>query len=188
MLIISEKLRQLYPNTRFGVLVIKNLENPSFHEAFNNSKLKAIQNIKESNKNYIRKDYIQTEPVKFYIDYYKKFKKTYPVLLQLESIVIKEKSIPNIAALVEAMFTAEVKNMLLTAGHDYDKIKFPLTVDISSGNENYIGISKKEQKLHKNDIMLYDKTSIISSIISGPDFRTSITKDTKNAMFFIYGV
>lgn len=187
MLIISEQLKKLYPHAKFGVLVMKDVQNPSFHQEFNNAKLKIIHDIKESNKDYIRKNYIQTEPVKFYINYYKKFKKTYPVLLQLESIVLKDKSIPNIAALVEAMFTAEVKNMLLTAGHDYDKIKFPLNINIASGTESYVGISKKEQKLHENDMMLSDKDGVISSIINGPDFRTAINKDTKNALFFIYG-
>jgi hypothetical protein len=44
-----------------------------------------------------------------YRAYYKRFKKTYHVLLQLESIAFKAKSIPNVAALVESMFMAEIK-------------------------------------------------------------------------------
>ena len=60
-----------------------------------------------------------------YDTYYKRFKKTYHVQLQLESIVFKGKSIPSVAALVEAMFMAEIKNMLLTAGHDLEACRCP---------------------------------------------------------------
>jgi hypothetical protein len=52
------------------------------------------------------------EPIKTYHDYYKRFKKTYHILLQLESIVFKNKSIPKVSSLVEAMFMAELKNLL----------------------------------------------------------------------------
>ncbi|GAI35107.1 unnamed protein product, partial [marine sediment metagenome] len=63
------------------------------------------------------------------------------VLLQLESIVFKNKSIPKVASLVEAMFMAEIKNLLLTAGHDLDAIDLPIKLDVSSGGEKYIQIS-----------------------------------------------
>ena len=62
------------------------------------------------------------ETIRAYAAYYKHFDKTYHVQLQLESIVFKGKAIPSVAALVETMFMAEVKNMLLTAGHDLDKL------------------------------------------------------------------
>jgi hypothetical protein len=42
-------------------------------------------------------------------------KKTYHIALQLEPVVLKGKSLPNVAALVEAMFTAELGDLLLTA-------------------------------------------------------------------------
>jgi hypothetical protein len=43
-----------------------------------------------------------------------------------------------VAALVEAMFIAEVKNMLLTAGHDLDAVQLPITLDVSKGDGRYI--------------------------------------------------
>ena len=72
-----------------------------------------------------------------YDAYYKRFKKTYHVQLQLESIAFKGKSIPSVAALVEAMFMAEVKNMLLTAGHDLDTLQLPARLDVTKGDEVY---------------------------------------------------
>lgn len=187
MLEISNKLKEMYPDSRFGVLIMKNVKNPSSDLEFEKRKKEVLEHLKEKYKDYNRKDFIKTEPICHYIDYYKKFKKTYHVLLQLESIILKSKSIPSIASLVEAMFTAEVKNLLLTAGHDLDKMTLPLKVDLAFGNEVYTGISKKEMTVYKDDMILSDNDGIISSIISGPDERTKITKDTKNALFFIYG-
>lgn len=44
---------------------------------------------------------------------------------------------PSVAALVEAMFIAELKNLLLTAGHDLDAVELPLKLDIARGGERY---------------------------------------------------
>ena len=35
MLQISEKIKELYPQAHFGVLIMRNLSNPEFHEKFN---------------------------------------------------------------------------------------------------------------------------------------------------------
>lgn len=63
-----------------------------------------------------------------YAAYYKKFKKSYHVLAQLESVIFNGRWLPNTAALVAAMCMAELKNMLLIAGHDLDKITLPVHV------------------------------------------------------------
>lgn len=186
MLTISEDLKELYPNAKFGILIMKHVENPSTNSEFNKAKISVTNQLLSQYKNYDRKEFVKSEPACFYRDYYKKFKKTYPVQLQLESVVVRSNPIPNVAALVEAMFTAELKNLLLTAGHDLGKIEFPIKLDLSQGTESFTGISEKQQFLNKNDMMLSDEKGIISSILNGPDYRTRITKDTKNALFFIY--
>jgi len=126
------------------------------------------------------------EPLKPYNDYYKRFKKTYQVLLQLESIVFKNKSIPRVASLVEVMFMAELKNLLLTAGHDLEAIDRPLRLDVSSGKEKYTLLNGQEKELLPGDIMISDLKGIISSIIYGPDQRTRIRPNTREVLFVVY--
>jgi DNA/RNA-binding domain of Phe-tRNA-synthetase-like protein len=121
-----------------------------------------------------------------YNTYYKRFKKSYHVQLQLESILWKGKSIPSVFALVEAMFMAEVKNMLLTAGHDLDKLLMPLTLDVSKGTETYVLMRGEQQTLKPDDMFISDQSGIISNIIYGPDQRTQITGDTRNVIFTVY--
>ncbi len=186
MLTISESLKETYPNSKLGILIMKNVENLTTNPNFNETKLFVKEQLLGKHKNFNRKVFIQSEPICFYTNYYKKFKKTYPVLLQLESIILKSKPLPNASTLVEAMFLAELKNSLLTAAHDFDKLEFPLNLTLSKGDENFIGISGKEQFLTQNDMMLSDTHGIISSILNGPDYRTRITSNTKNALFYVY--
>jgi DNA/RNA-binding domain of Phe-tRNA-synthetase-like protein len=121
-----------------------------------------------------------------YATYYRRFKKTYHVQLQLESIVFKGKSIPSVAALVEAMFMAEIKNLLLTAGHDLDALHLPLTVDVARGDERYTVLRGQDQELKADDMFIRGGAGVISSIIYGPDQRTAISAQTRNVAFTVY--
>ena len=121
-----------------------------------------------------------------YAEYYRQFKKTYHIQLQLESIVLKEKSIPSVAALVEAMFMAEMQDLLLTVGHDLDTVHLPLTLDVATGDETYTLLRGEEQILKPGDMMIRDQVGVISSILYGPDQRTQITPATSNVIFTVY--
>jgi DNA/RNA-binding domain of Phe-tRNA-synthetase-like protein len=121
-----------------------------------------------------------------YRAYYKRFKKTYHVQLQLESIAFKNKSIPSVAALVEAMFAAELKNMLLTAGHDLDIVEPPVTLDVAQGHERYVRINGQEQQLKAGDMFIADSQGVLSSVIYGPDRRTRILPETRTVLFTVY--
>ena len=108
-------------------------------------------------------------------------------MLQLESVALKNRNLPRISALVSAMFAAELKNHLLTAGHDISKLQRPVVINIATGNESYTGMNGKVQNLNPDDMFISDKVGVISSIIYGPDSRTSITSDTTDVMFTVYG-
>ena len=186
MLIISDEIKKFYPEALLGILAIRNVCNPNQHEELDRCKLELENNLREKYAG-LDKAYLKNmEPIKTYSDYYKRFKKTYHVLLQLESIVFKNKSIPKVASLVEAMFMAEIKNLLLTAGHDLDVIDLPIKLGVSSGGEKYIQISGQEKDLIHNDMMVSDLQGITSSIIYGPDKRTQIKPVTRNVLFVVY--
>lgn len=121
-----------------------------------------------------------------YGEYYRRFNKTYHIQLQLESILLKGKSIPSVAALVEAMFMAEMQDLLLTAGHDLDALRLPLTLDIATGAEKYTLLRGDEQILKPGDMLIRDRDGVISSIIYGPDQQTQITPQTSNVVFTTY--
>jgi len=186
LLIISDEIKKVYPEALLGILAIRNVCNPNQHEELDRCKLELENNLREKYAG-LDKAYLKNmEPIKTFSDYYKRFKKTYHVLLQLESIVLKNKSIPKVASLVEAMFMAELKNLLLTAGHDLDAIDLPIKLEVSSGGEKYIQLTGQEKELLPNDMMVSDLQGITSSIIYGPDKRTQIKPDTQNVLFVVY--
>ena len=184
MFTVSESWRTGYPGAAVGVLAMGNVANPESHAA--------LDRVKEELEDQIRGRYAEKEELRAddrlqaYREYYKRFKKTYHVQLQLESIAFKGKSIPRVAALVEAMFVAELKNMLLTAGHDLDIVEQPVGVDVAQGSETYVRINGQEQELKAGDMFIADKQGVLSSIIYGPDRRTQILPGTRRVLFTVY--
>ncbi|PJJ29259.1 hypothetical protein [Lacrimispora celerecrescens] len=188
MIKISPSVKNTFPETKFGMMIVKGLCSPIERAVMDNIIATEIEHMKLNNSNYVRKPALTKEPLCHYAAYYKRYNKTYHVLSQLESVLLKGKRIPPVGIPVEAMFLAEVKNLLLTAGHDLDLIEGDLTVNVASELLNYKGISGKEQQLIKNDLYLSDVKGILSSIMNGPDYRTRITEATQNALYFVYGV
>jgi DNA/RNA-binding domain of Phe-tRNA-synthetase-like protein len=85
------------------------------------------------------------------------------------------------------MFAAELKNQLLTAGHDMSTVRLPIVLDVAKGDESYTSMNGKVQTLSPTDMFISDTKGVISSIIYGPDNRTPITPDTSEVLFTVYG-
>ncbi|MCJ7566510.1 MAG: hypothetical protein MUO58_03100 [Anaerolineales bacterium] len=187
MITLSERWRSEYPSAALGILAMRNVSNPQSHEILAPHKDALERELRTRYADYDRERF-KTHPVlASYHSYYKRFKKTYHVQLQLESIVFKGKSLPRAAALVEAMFMAELKHLMLTAGHDLDEVQLPVTLDVAEGHERYVLLNGQEQRLKANDMMISDAQGILSSIIYGPDQRTKIKPGTTRVLFTVYG-
>jgi len=183
---VTSAWKSAFPGAHAGVLAMRNVSNPVHHVELERQKTILEEQLRVQFSGQDRAA-IASHPVfQVYGEYYKRFKKTYHVQLQLESIVLKGKSIPSVSSLVESMFMAEVKNMLLTAGHDSDTLHLPLTLDVTRGTENYIKMRGENQVVKPDDMMISDRLGIISNIIYGPDQRTQITADTHNVAFTVY--
>lgn len=185
MLKIRNELHKDSSRCLIGFLVMSGISNLNSSEALDKARCKLEEEIREEYRSMSRQELKHIYPMEAYVSYYKEFGYTYHVLQQLESVA-HGKNISNVSALVEAMFMAELKNMLLTAGHDLEKIKQPLILQESSGNESYVGINGKLAKTIPGDIMIMDGESVISSILKGPDSRTCIGAKTRQVLFTIY--
>lgn len=169
-----------------GLLVMRDVTNPAQHLELEQRKAELEAQLRAQFSGQDRASLSSHPILQAYNSYYKRFKKSYHVQLQLESIVWKGKSIPSVSALVESMFMAEVKNMLLTAGHDLDVLELPLALDVSRGTETYTLMRGDEQVLKPDDMFISDQKGVISSVIYGPDQRTQITPSTRNVVFTVY--
>jgi DNA/RNA-binding domain of Phe-tRNA-synthetase-like protein len=182
----SDTWRETYPGAAIGVLAMRDVANPERHSGLDAHKAELENELRTRFAEFDRAALKALPTIRAYHDYYKRFGKSYHVQLQLESIVHKGKSIPRVAALVEAMFMAELKNQLLTAGHDLDALEMPVGVDVASGDETYVRINGQEQVLKPDDMIIADARGVISSIVYGPDQRTRITPRTQRVLFTVY--
>jgi DNA/RNA-binding domain of Phe-tRNA-synthetase-like protein len=186
MLTLSDSWRTAYRGASQGLLVMHNVLNPESHAGLEARKAELETDLRARFAGYDRAAFNTLPTIQPYSAYYAQFKKTYHVQLQLESIVLKGKAIPRVAALVEAMFMSELKSQLLTAGHDLDLLSQPLRLEIAGGSETYTMLNGKLETLKPNDIYMTDAEGVTSSIIYGPDKRTPITPATRNVLFTVY--
>jgi DNA/RNA-binding domain of Phe-tRNA-synthetase-like protein len=186
MLIVSETWKTTYPGGAVGILEMHSVANPDHHPALDARKAELENQLRARFSGQGRAALKALPTIQAYDVFYKRFKKTYHVLLQLESVVLKGKPIPHVAALVEAMFMAELKNLLLTAGHDLEAVQMPITLNVSDGSERFIRLNGQEQVLKPGDMFIADAQGVISSVIYGPDQRTRIMPDTRQALFTVY--
>ena len=182
----SELWVRTFPHAHAGVLATRGVANPSEHAALQERKLELETSLKARLAGMDRAALRAHPTLRAYEEHYRHFDKTYHVQLQLESIVLKGKSVPTTAALVEAMFMAELDSMLLTAGHDLNAIRGQLTLDVARGTESYMLLRGIPQSPKPGDMMISDSEGIISSIVYGPDQRTQIRADTTRALFTVY--
>ncbi|MFN2244739.1 MAG: phenylalanine--tRNA ligase beta subunit-related protein [Anaerolineae bacterium] len=181
----SEAWKLAYPAAAVGILALGNVSNPE-----RNADLDRIKSdLEEQVRGYATKGELRADPrLEAYRAYYKGFRKTYHVQMQLESIAFKGKSIPHVAALVEAMFIAELQDRLLTAGHDLDLVEPPVRVDVAQGTERFVRMNGQEQELKAGDMFIADAQGVLSTIIYGPASRAQILPGTRRVLFTVYAV
>ena len=183
---VSDAWKTACPEAHVGVLVMRDVVNPAHHDGLEAQKKQLEEQLRSEFSGQDRAALLRHPILQAYSAYYRRFDKTYHVQLQLESIVLKGKAIPSVAALVECMFMAEMKNFLLTAGHDLDALQLPAVLDVAKGTEAYMLLRGQEQLPKAGDMMISDRAGVISSIVYGPDQRTQINPNTRNVMFTVY--
>jgi DNA/RNA-binding domain of Phe-tRNA-synthetase-like protein len=179
--------KQSPPDAAVGILVIQNVKNPPSHPGLEARKAQVEQDIRQDYSGSERADLRSLPSLSAYDQYYRRFKKTYHLQLQLESI-ISGKPIPSVSALVEAMFMAELEDHLLTAGHDLDTVRPPIEIELAAGDETYTRMNGKQQTLKRGDLYIRDHQGILSSVVYGPDQRSRIQPETQNVLFTTYAV
>lgn len=186
MLVASDAWRTAYPSAAVGLLAMHGVSNPEQHPGLQVVKRVLTTELRERYAGYDRAALKELPILNAYAEYYRRFKKTYHVQLQLESVVFQGKPLPTAAALVEAMFMAEMEDHLLTAGHDLEAIQLPVRIDVARGSEQYVRLNGKAQTLKAGDMYIADGLGILSSILYGPDHRTRIRPETGQVLFTAY--
>lgn len=187
MINLSERWRERAAGARVGVLCVVNAPNLPDHPSLIAAGKELEQELRGLYGDRDRQSLRELPVYSAYDSFYRNFRKTYHVQLQLESVVLKGKSIQFPSALVGAMFLTELKTGLLTAGHDLAALELPLTADVAQGDESFEQLGGTSQILKTGDLFIRDDKGVISSVIYGPDHRTRIQPGTDQAVFTTYG-
>lgn len=182
----SNRWAETYPGAAIGVLALRGVVNPEEHDELGRRKRELENSLRSQYGSGTRESLMTLPRMQAYTAYYRRFRKTYHVQLQLESVVFKNKSVPRVAALVEAMFMAELKNLLLTAGHDLECVIGGTGVDLASGRESYVTLGGEERSLKPGDMFPHDEEGVLSSILYGPAQHACLAAGTSRALFNTY--
>jgi DNA/RNA-binding domain of Phe-tRNA-synthetase-like protein len=185
-IIIAASWKEKFPDSRVGILIVTNIANATNHPALAAKRKSMEEELRVKFAGMGKEEIGELPVIRAYRNHYDKFHETYHVRLQLESIIRRGLSRPNQNGLIEAMFIPELKNLMLTAGHDLKETVFPVIISASTGKETFTTIRGQEQKLKPEDMIMSDREGVISSVLYGPDSRTRINHDTKNALYVTY--
>jgi DNA/RNA-binding domain of Phe-tRNA-synthetase-like protein len=182
----TDAWRAAWPGAAAGLLVMDKVANPPAHPELDRRKAALETALRERYGRMTRAELLGLHSLQAYANYYRRFKKTYHVQLQLESVALKGKGLPRVAALVEVMFMAELENHLLTAGHDAVTVQLPIQVDVATEGESYVLLTGRPQPLTAGDMVMRDGAGVISSVLHGPDGRSRLRAETTRAVFAVY--
>jgi DNA/RNA-binding domain of Phe-tRNA-synthetase-like protein len=186
MLNASDSWKTTYPGAAAGALIMRGVANPTRHPGLDQRITEWEADLQQRFSGSDRATLRALPVLQAYAAYYRRFRKTYHVELQLESILLKGRAIPRSPGLVAAMVAAELKNLLLTAGHDLGVIEAPVTLEVATGGIRYVLLNGREEELKAGDMMMADRQGVISSVLFGPDQRTRIRPDTHDVFFAVY--
>jgi DNA/RNA-binding domain of Phe-tRNA-synthetase-like protein len=186
MLHVSETWRAAYPGASIGLLAMRGVGNPEHHPLLEQRRAELEAELRSRYGGLERSQLKALPALQVYGAYYRRFGKTYHLQLQLESVVLKGRPLPGAAALVEAMFMAELRSLLLTAGHDLDAVRGRPSVEVATGEESYTTLSGQQQRLKAGDMFIRDQEGVLSSVLYGPDSRTRLTSATTGVLFTVY--
>lgn len=182
----TEEWRRAHPGATIGLLELSGLENAGSSSRLAERKREIEARLRARYQGFTRQQFLALPVMAEYDRYYTRFNKTYHVQLQLESIVLKGKHLPDVSPAVDANFMAEVETLILTAGHDGEKLRGPLVIDVSREGESMTQMNGASRAIRSGDMIMRDAEGICCSIIYGQDARSPISPATTRVLYVAY--
>ena len=188
MLLISatDEWRAAHPGGAVGLLELTGVENTGTSSQLNDRKRKTEALLRTRYKGFTRQDFLALPVMSAYQQYYKRFSKTYHVQLQVESIVLKGKNLPDVSPMVDSNFIAEVETLVLTAGHDVSRLLRPIILDVSREGDQIVQLNGSSKTIRAGDMVMRDADGVSCSILYGQDNRSPISPQTTHVLYVAY--
>lgn len=175
-----------HPGAVIGLLELSGVDNTRHSPALNARKRQVEQRLREQYAGYTRKDFLALPALAAYAQYYRRFEKTYHVLLQVESLALRGRNLPDVSPLVDANYTAEVETLVLTASHDVERLVAPVEIDVSRAGDELAPMNGPQRTIPAGDMVMRDRVGICCTILYGQDNRSPVTKETRHVLYVAY--
>ena len=182
----TDEWRTSHPGAVIGLLELTGIENTRPSLKLNERKQEIEARLRDRYKGFARQDFLSLPVISAYDRYYKRFNKTYHVHLQVESIVLKGKSLPSVSPAVDSNFMAEVETLVLTAGHDAAQLHRPISIDASREGDFMTQMNGTHKAIRAGDMVMRDAKAICCSIIYGQDDRSPVSPETSHVLYVAY--
>ncbi len=175
-----------HPGAVIGLLELSGVVQPGPSLLLNERKRETEARLRERYQGCTRKDIASHPVMAAYIRYYKRFNKTYHVLLQAESIALKDKNLPDVCPLVDAAYVSEMETFVLTAGHDVARLQPPILIDVSYEQDQMVQMDGTVKVIRAGDMIMRNAEGISCSILYGQCKRSPITQETAHVLYVAY--
>jgi DNA/RNA-binding domain of Phe-tRNA-synthetase-like protein len=178
--------KETHPGAQIGLLEISGVDNTKPSPALEQEKRAIEERLREKYAGFSREDFLALPVMGVYHRYYRSFGYTYHVLLQLESVVLRGKSLPSISPLVDANFSAELETLILTAGHDVAQLEAPILIDAAREGDEITQMNGNRKHVPAGDMLMRDARGVACAILRGQDNRSPISKATTHVLYVSY--
>ncbi|MGN0658793.1 MAG: hypothetical protein ACI4LA_04225 [Emergencia sp.] len=185
MLTIKKDQSFCEKNVPFAALEVSFPEKDRWNlDAFEALKEEELAEIRRKYEDYDRKAVFGENA---YYRYFKKYKKSYPVMMQLESFLLKGRPFPKGNPVNEIAFLAELKTQILLGTHDIDRIEGDMVMFCGTEKTDFPGMRGEPVHIYPGDVSGRDDRDIIISMIAGADDRTCITTESRHIAYLFFG-
>lgn len=123
-----------------------------------------------------------------YVRFFKKFKKTYPLVFQYESIALKGRSFAMENPAAAVAFIAEMSTLMLSGAHDADRLEGDVTLFCPDEKIPFSGLTGAGLHTYPGDFCARDSGGIVFSLIAGADGRSAVSEKSRNVIYPVFGV
>lgn len=187
---VDESVRELFPDTKIGILLFNNIDNTKLHA------LEPLLREKEEDirKHLTLKDLDSNPKITDWREAYRLFGcKPSQYKCSIEALlrrVLQGKEIPSINPIVDAYNIISLEFLLPIGASDVDCIDGNVTLTIADGSEEFIMLGKKQpETIRAGEVIYKDEVEVLCRAWNYRECeKTKITEHTKFVIFFIEGL
>ncbi len=170
-----------YPEVPFGLALITGCINSLNPPGFDQYKRKRLRKMRK--RETLEKI---SDRIKIYDRFFNDFGYECPLPRHLKRTI--NSGFPRYNLMVDAHFMAEMCAGILVAVTDYDRFEGALRLDLAREGEVCQGMGGRKMRTGEGEIILRDEKEIVCVLCQGADEKTRVTENTKNVLFYAYGV